>query len=127
MRKLLVIILIFNLFACSEKSELEKAASEDVKELQWILTASPKKDFLKAINKEDYRFLGVYGINNPVPSISKKCINIETDVKYIIGTSEVLLGYEHNKLNSIAFLYTEHYNSLMLYHLKTNKGFKCNL
>lgn len=127
MRKILIIFLIFNLLACSEQSELDKAASEDVKELQWILNASPEEDFYRAIDREDYRFLGIYGMNNPVPNISKKCINVETDVNYIKGTSEVLLGYEHSKLNSIAFLYAKHYNYLMLYYLKTNKGFRCDL
>lgn len=127
MRNFFVLFLIINLSACGEQSDFEKASSEYVNELKWILKASPKEDFHKALNKEDYRFLGVYGINNPIPNVSKECINLEKDVKYLKGTSEVLIGYEHSKLNAVAYIYSEHYNILMLDYLKTNKGFKCNL
>jgi len=71
--------------------------------------------------------MGIYGLVNYVPEISKQCINVESDVNFIDGTSEIRLGYEHSKLNAVAYEYASYYNRLMRYYRENELGFKCDL
>ena len=113
-----------------EKSDFEVEAEKHIDALEWIVDADPEADFEEAIDKKDYRFKGVYGNKNLVPGVSMECLNVEKDVDYIKGTSEILWGYEHTKLNAIAYVYAQHYNSKMAIYLLENekyKKYKCNL
>jgi hypothetical protein len=126
MKNLILGVLIILLFGC-EKSEFEVAQATEVEKMEWLLHASPSDDFESAINKKDFRFIGLYGNTSSVPNISKSCINIKTDVNFIKGSSETLYGYEHVKLNAIAHVYASDYNFRMLRYLEEKQLFKCAL
>ena len=124
-KKLICSALIILLFGC-EKSEFEVAQAKEVVKMEWLLHASPSDDVEDAIKKKDFRFIGLYGITNIVPRINKSCINMETDVNFIEGSSEILIGYEHIKFNAIAHVYAEDYNFRMLRYLEKDLS-KCAL
>ena len=126
MKNLTLGVLIILLFGC-EKSEFEVAQAKKIEKMEWLLHASPSDDFVSAINKKDFRFIGLYGNTSSVPNISKSCINMKTDVNFIEGSSEVLLGYEHVKLNAIAHVYADDYNLRMLRYLEEKQLYKCAL
>jgi len=126
MKTLILGVLIILLFGC-EKSEFEVAQTKEIEKMEWLLHASPSDDFESAINKKDFRFIGLYGNASSVPNLSKSCINMKTDVNFIEGSSEVLLGYEHAKLNAIAHVYADDYNLRMLRYLEEKQLFKCAL
>lgn len=125
-KNLILGVLVILLFGC-EKSEFEVAQSKEVEKMKWLLHASPSDDFESAINKKDFRFIALYGTTNIVPKINKSCINMKRDVKFIEGSSEILIGYEHVKLNAIAHVYADDYNFRMLRYLEENQLFKCAL
>lgn len=126
MHKYLSMLLIVALLNGCQKTEFESEQEKYIEALEWVVDADPNEDFENAIQKEDFRFIGIYGINNPIPGLMRSCVNVETDVKYLKGTSEVLLGYEHEKLNTIAGLYASNYNLRMRIHLAETQGFKCD-
>ena len=125
-KNLIFSVLILFLLGC-EKSEFEVAQAKEVEKMKWLLHASPSDDFERAINKKDFRFIGLYGMTNIVPNITKSCINIKTDVNFIEGSSEMLIGYEHVKLNAIAHVYADDYNLRMLRYLEEKQLYKCAL
>ena len=126
MKNLILGVLIIFLFGC-EKSEFEVAQSNEIKKMEWLLHASPSDDFVSAIDKKDFRFIGLYGNTSSVPIINKSCINMKTDVNFIEGSSEVLIGYEHVKLNAISHVYADDYNLRMLRYLEEKQLYKCAL
>jgi hypothetical protein len=126
MKNLILGVLIIFLFGC-EKSEFDVAQAKEIEKMEWLLHASPSDDFVRAINKKYFRFIGLYGNTSSVPNISKSCINMKTDVNFIKGSSETLIGYEHVKLNAIAHIYADDYNLRMLRYLEEKQLFKCAL
>ncbi|MCP5163338.1 MAG: hypothetical protein H6999_10210 [Hahellaceae bacterium] len=125
MNKYLIMFFAMTLLSGCEKTEFEVEQEKYIDALEWVLGADPDKDFERAIENEDFRFIGTYGINNPIPGLMRSCVNVKTDVRYLKGTSEILLGYEHEKLNTIAGLYASHYNLRMRIYLADTQGFKC--
>jgi hypothetical protein len=126
MNNLILGVLIISLFGC-EKSEFEVAQANEIEKMEWLLHASPSDDFVRAINTKDFRFIGLYGNTSSVPNINKSCINMEVDVNFIEGSSEILIGYEHVKFNAIAHVYADDYNLRMLRYLEENQLYKCAL
>ena len=127
MRNLLAFIFLSLLLTACVESEFDKALSEEVKQLEWLNDANPQIDFEKAIVKGDYRFLGLYGRGQFVPGINIKCLNYDNDIIFIKGTSDAFEGYEHEKLNAIAWVYADNYNMRMLRYLRERDEFKCAL
>lgn len=103
----------------------EVAQAEVVGQLAWLKTADPERDFLAAIEKKDYRFRGLYGVALVVPRVSRTCISLNDDVNPIDGTSDAMLGYEHEKLIAIAAVYAADFNLRMRLFREKNFGFKC--
>jgi hypothetical protein len=102
------------------------AQAEVVGKLAWLNAADPERDFSKAIETKDYRFRGLYGYTLVVPSVNRSYISIETDVKPIEGTSDLVLGYEHAKLIAIALTYASDFNLRMRLFREQKLGFKCD-
>jgi hypothetical protein len=99
----------------------------EVEQLTWLEKADPTEDLNKAIRIKDYRFIGLFGFSTNVPSVGDKCLIKSAGIKYIEGTSDALVNYEHAKLNAIASVYARYYNVGMYRHLKSNNIFKCDL
>ena len=121
-----VVILIGSLSACEPPSEYKTEQSRYVEDLEWIMDADPREDFEQAIMKSDYRFMALYGITLSIPGLMKECLNVDTDTRPIDGTSEILYGYEHEKLMAVAHVYAGEYNSLMRRYLEETNGFVCD-
>ena len=83
-------------------------------------------EVLRAIEREDFRFKGLYGYSLEVPRVSVMCVDVDTDVDPIEGTSEFVLGYEHAKLLAIARAYASYSNLKMRQYLETHNGFECS-
>jgi hypothetical protein len=127
MRNLLVLIFLSLFLTACVESKFDKAQSEVIKQLEWLNDANPQVDFVKAIQKSDFRFFGVYGRSMFVPGINIKCLNQDKDIRFIEGTSDAYQGYEHEKLNAIAWVYADNYNIRMLRYLQERDEFKCAL
>lgn len=125
MYKILFVIFFIFLASC-EKTDFEIAQQEIIEEMEWLYTADPLEDHEAAIKRKDYRFLGIYGAKLITPGVEIECINWETDVNPIKGTSDAIIGYEHDKLISIATAYARNYNFRMEQYLREKGLFKCN-
>jgi hypothetical protein len=110
--------------ACAP-TEFEKAQAPIIKEMKWLYTANPDKDFEKAVKIGDFRFIGIYGYRLAVPGVDIKCLDVRKDVNPIKGTTDAVLGYEHSKLIAIAGAYANYYNFRMRIYLEENNGFEC--
>lgn len=96
--------------------------------LKWLNDADPVKDAHKAIEKGDCRLRAVYGEALEVPGFDfSKGYNQELSGTYnyfrtkyglnpIEGTSDVLFGAEHARLNKRAYEYALEYNRIILKH-----------
>ncbi len=90
-----------------------------------ILLANPEEDFQVSIERNDFRFMGVYGYSISVPGISMKCIDVNEDVNLISGTSDATESYEQRLFNAVAQVYSEEYNFKMKMYLQEQHEFKC--
>ena len=113
------------LLSSCQKSDFELAQQEVIDEMGWLYKADPAEDVEDAINREDYRFRGIYGYSISVPGVDTSCWSITKNVSPILGTSDAVIGYEHSKLIAIARAYARTYNFLMLIHLEQEHNFKC--
>ena len=125
MKYLLLCTLLIFITGC-EKTEYEIIEEQIIKEMGWLYTANPNDDFQKAIERNDFRFIGIYGVTIYTPMVSINCLNRDKDISPIIGTSDAVSGYEHAKLIAIAQAYAKDYNVRMLLYLQENKGFECS-
>jgi len=126
MRFLLSIALLLSLVACKEKSDFEKEQDRYVEVMSWLNDADPRKDFERAIENNDFRFMGIYGYSLQVPTVKASCLDYDRDINPIEGTSDAIMGYKHAKMIAIARTYAEDYNSRMRYYLEQNTDFKCD-
>jgi hypothetical protein len=129
---LFAIIILLSISSCSRKENniifLIPYSSETINgkypksksayEIQFnnVKNANPNSDFQKALQKNDYRFIGISGQGYLIPGIEEGTINIlvkKHGFKIIAGTSDKInLGYP--PLQSIAYNYAEKYNSDLL-------------
>ncbi len=116
-----VFFVFFSVLGC-ENSDLNST----VVDVNWIYEANPVDDVKKAVEVNDFRFLGVYGYSLIVPGLKLECIDIEQDVKPIEGTSDSYSSYEEEKFNAVAKIYADYYNFQLMRHLKDNEIFNCN-
>ena len=115
------------MIACEvPKTEFESEQAKYVHELSWLLKADPDRDFEKAISNSDYRFKGIHGYSISVPRVKVSCLDLDSDVAPISGTTDAVLGYEHAKLIAIAREYANYYNLRMYEYRAKNFGFECN-
>ena len=122
MSKLIFLICILCLVGCKQTPR-EIYQAEIYQEMKWLYDANPMDDFVWALEKQDYRFIGLYRVGAYIPGINKKCLtlkDLEMDVRFIKGTSDAHEGYEHSKLIAIAQVYAENYNFRMLVHIMKN-------
>ncbi len=121
-------ILVFWLFiinaGCASFNENE-VQKEFIDKLSWIEDADPQSDFWKAVEKNDYRFIALYGYSSYVPGVPKGCIPEHKDRNHLEGTSDAIANYRHARLIAIATAYAEHYNVLMKFHLHQKGELNC--
>ena len=79
-------------------------------ETAWLYKADPLEELKEAIKLNDYRFIGIYRYSLTVPGVPLKCIDLETDVRPIKGTSDAFSSYEEEKFNAIATVYADYYS-----------------
>ena len=125
LKTVVISCVIFSLFSCA-KTEYEKEQEKVTSQMEWLINADPDKDFENAIGKSDFRFIGLYGYALFTPGVNISCLNRDKDINPIKGTSDVILGYQHQKLIAIGNVYAEHYNFRMRIYLEEKGKFKCN-
>lgn len=119
-------LLLLLLASCKNgDTEFKSEQRKYVGELKWLLNADPNKDVESAISRGDFRFKGIYGYSLSVPRVKIECLDIETEVDAIKGTTDAVLGYEHAKLIAVAREYGNFYNIRMRLYLEENHGFEC--
>ena len=126
MRIVFISILFIFLVGC-EKSELDKDNGFVLSKLEWLYDANPQDDLLKALKVNDYRFIGFNTNGIYIPHVSKECINIETQIKFLSLYSHGTTSYEHEKLVAIAEVYARVYNQFLYIHLTEADGFECDI
>ena len=79
--------------------------TKDIEALKWLETANPVEDAEAALESNNIKIIGVYGFTVFYPGLD--CFNgCEATNSYIIeGTSDDLCNDEHDRLNSLAWLY----------------------
>lgn len=120
MKNITLIFLLLVVYGCQDSGNMESSTDGD-----WIYSADPYSDFTNAIEREDYRFIGIYGYSLSVPGVSLNCINVETDVRSIEGTSDTNSSFEEAKFNALAKVYAEYYNFQMKKYLQDTGSFDC--
>ena len=112
-------------------SQNEPHLGETLKSLEWVDEADPVADSQNAIEREDFRFKGVYGYSLYVPGVPNDCIlgseGRNKIVAPIEGTSDAIPSYEYARLQAIATEYAEWYNMQILIYLIENEAWQCNL
>ncbi len=84
--------------------------------LKWVDSADVSKDFLKSVNKKDFRMLVIATRGTPMPGIepakqaiaSQKC-----GKKYLPGVGDTLGGETHRAYREKALKYAKTYNQKM--------------
>ncbi len=114
----------------SQACVYDKASSPDTKnstqELRWLYSAKPQVELNKAIQKQDFRFRSINGVGSIVPGIFITCLDRDTQLHPIKGTSDAHESREHEKLNKLAIKYAKSYNTKMLKHIVDSQNFSCD-
>ena len=114
------IILLLVVYGCQDSAFNTTSVN-----VNWLYKANPLDDFKEAIERDDYRFVGVYGYSLTVPGVKLKCIDAAKDVKPIEGTSDSSSSYEEEKFNAIAKVYADYYNFQLIKYLEDKRLFSC--
>ena len=125
LKSTVIFCIVFSIFGCT-KTEHEKDEEKIISKMEWLINANPDKDFEKAIEKSDFRFIGLYGYALFTPGVNINCLNRDKDINPIKGTSDNIMGYQHHKLIAVGNVYAEHYNTRMRIYLEQKGKFKCN-
>lgn len=121
---MLIRSLIFSLLLVISGCESQSSSRE--LNPDWLYDAVPMTDALKAIEQGDFRFRGVYSYSLIVPGVKMECIDIDTDIFPIEGTSDASSTYEERKFNALAMIYADVYNLQMKSHLEAIGEFSCD-
>jgi hypothetical protein len=120
------IALLFVLVLCScgqphtpDTSRPDSISAADWAELLRIDRANPLSDLQAAIQTNDFRFLGIYGVGFSAPGIKSR--PLLANIKPIKGTSDAFVSEEHLRLILEATKYAEVYNRTLDSYLKTNR------
>jgi hypothetical protein len=92
-----------------------------VKQLQWVEKADPIGDARKAVDRGEFALLGLDGYTGTIPGIedSKKFeLRKQYGLRLIEGTSDIVQGEEHKRLQGLAIEYAKNYNLYLLDHVK---------
>ena len=120
--------------------ELDKnPENEEIyKIMGWVVNAKPQVDAYTAYQNGDHKFFAIQRHHRiSIPSYELMCAEWSNDiterertltsrVKYIKGAGYGAKSYEHKKLNAIAELYIDSYNSTLWFHLQDSNEFKCS-
>lgn len=121
MIKLITGIVVVAAMGCAEPNY--KVSNGDARELY---RADPISDANAAIVGGDYRFIGINGYSVQVPELKMQCLNLDSDIKLMDGTTEFVTSYEEEKFNALAHVYATNYNQHLLAYLSENGLFTCN-
>jgi len=103
--------------ACVTSGCAEKAAPEQVRQLQWLDKADPIEDAKKALVAGDAHLLAVNGYTEIIPGVEQsKTLEYKSryGVQAIKGTSDAFVSSEHNRLNNVASEYARKYNEYVV-------------
>jgi len=118
MKKIFFLIFLLGLYGCKNKAS-------DLVDVGWLYEANPLEDFKESVNRDDYRFVGIYGYSITVPGVKLKCIDVDKDVKLIEGTSDSYSSYEEEKFNAVAKVYADYYNFQLMKYLESKNLYTC--
>jgi len=110
--KCIVITFLIFIFGCSSKT-----ASPYRDALNQLISMEPEIEVKASINKNDFRFIGIYGYSLYAPNVERKCVKIKYDIKPIKGTTDATDNYEQRLFNSVAHAYASEYNSILKHYL----------
>ena len=100
-------------------------AQNNIEKLRWVEKADAVADANTAIEKKDFRFLGIAGYTITFPGIPQEKQQELTN-KYgsiiIEGTGDVVEGEEHIRLISLAKAYAETYNAFIINNLTSDSS-----
>mgnify|MGYP001606674727 CR=1 FL=1 len=113
-----LIPLLFFCLAAACSSEVEQPFS-----LDYLYSADPTADALKAISKGDLHVYATYSGGPYTPEIKRGCVSDENIVP-IIGTTHGYENYKQHQFNTSADLYAKYYNFQIKAYLIRN-GDKC--
>jgi len=122
-KKVIIILSLFFINGCKE--DLNSNALIH-KQLNDIYRADPLLDFQRDLKNNKLAFKGLHANGLLVPIISE-CLKKEYKINIIPGTSHMLQSYDQAKLQAIAQVYAEDYNSRMLSYIAEHKLSKCEL
>lgn len=120
------VLLIIVLVSIVLVSGCKPYVDDDELGIEWIYDAVPTEDAITAIEQGDFRFRGVYSYSLIVPNVKMKCIDIDTDVFPIEGTSDASSTYEERKFNALAMIYADVYNLQIKSHLEAIGEYSCD-
>lgn len=121
----LLVLLGTQLMMSCTKTQDASAKEKVIKQMEWLYSAKPDRDFQSAVERKDFRYMGLYSYSLYVPGVDPSCVSSKNDIKPIEGTSDVVLGYEHAKLIAIAGEYARDFNTRMLFYREEKMGSKC--
>lgn len=114
----LLIAFLFFFLAASCSSEVKQPFS-----LDYLYSADPTADALKAISKGDLHVYATYSGGPYTPEIKRGCVSGENIIP-IKGTSHGYENYKQAQFNTLADLYAKYYNFQIKAYLIRN-GDKC--
>lgn len=98
-----------------------ESVPNEIQQLRWLDGADPIADAKAALDRKDFRLVGVNGYTWIMPGVPES-LKFEYKKKYgmriLEGTSDNLLNKEHEWLDALAYNYAERYNEFLLVHLK---------
>lgn len=120
-----ILILSVALSATVQANKLQCQAA--VKGLGELKSMSPQVRLQKSLKKNDYRFLGIYGRVLIVPGVENfyRCYATRFGALVLPGTSDKPSCKQQRLYTQKAHQYATQYNSILVAHLKNNKGVVC--
>ena len=82
---------------------------------EWLDKADPSRDLHAALQRDDRRFIGVYGLAAYTPGVPEKAGALvkKCGVRYLKGTSDAYKSREHRLANERASEYARKYNEML--------------
>lgn len=93
--------------------------TEEVTQLRWVEAADPIIDAKRVVKRKDFTLLGVNGYTWTIPGVAeadKFAYRDKYGMKTIEGTSDMIMGSEHERLIELATKYAKTYNEYLLNH-----------
>jgi len=100
-------------FGCSFGQRNVVKEVSPVEQLKWVEFANFDLDLRAALKQKDYRYWGVTMFSDYAPGVKSECYRL-SNARFIRGTSDSIMGDEHNRLISMGHVYAIKYNQRLL-------------